>query len=194
MDLFTRYDYILVSQSPRRRQLLDSLGLKYRLADSSACEIYPPDLQREEIPLYLSRQKAENCKVSPITDRSLIIAADTIVWARGNALGKPRSKGEASRMLQSLAGGVHEVITGVTLRSLKHQVQFCEVSRVVFSELTDEEINYYVEYYTPLDKAGAYGIQEWIGMMGVKRIEGCFYNIMGLPLNHLYEELKKWNE
>ena len=185
-------DYILVSHSPRRRQLLEELGLQFRLAESSAEEVCPAHLTREEIPLYLSNLKAEGCVVDDMTEKSLLIAADTIVWAGGKALGKPHDAAEAREMLQTLSGKTHEVITGVTLKSLTAKRQFHNVSKVTFADLDDEEVDYYIRQYRPFDKAGAYGIQEWIGLMGVKGIEGCFYNVMGLPVQHLYAELKKW--
>lgn len=185
------WDIVLVSQSPRRRQLLGDLGLPYRVASSTGDEVYPTTLEKEEIPIYLSRQKAEHNEVQ-LGPHTLIIAADTIVWHQGQVLGKPANVAEAKEMLSSLAGQVHKVITGVTLRDLHRTVSFSSETEVEFVSLTSDEIDYYVDHFCPLDKAGAYGIQEWIGMMGVKRIVGCYYNVMGLPVPQLYKELKNW--
>lgn len=184
-------DFILASQSPRRAQLLKEIGIHFRQWITECNEEYPIQLDGTEIPLFLSQTKAKACN-APLKENSLIIAADTIVWNGQEALGKPHNQEEAQQMLKSLSGRTHQVITGTTLRSLHHCHSFVCTTQVTFTTLSDEDINYYIEHYHPFDKAGSYGIQEWIGMTGIKRIDGCFYNVMGLPLPALYQEIKKW--
>lgn len=189
---------ILASNSPRRKELLRGLGLEFetRIVDGID-EKYPSHLVGEQIPLYISKEKAQ-AYLPTLGSEELLITADTIVYLpcltepQGRVLGKPRDPDEAAEMLRLLSGRTHEVITGVTLTSLQRSVGFASTSKVTFAPLSDEEINYYVQHFMPLDKAGAYGIQEWIGYVGVSRIEGSFYNVMGLPVQRLYEELKKW--
>ena len=152
-------------------------------------EKYPDSLEPEEIPVYLSQLKADNANV-PMGDDTLIITADTIVWAESKLLGKPADAAEARQMLRLLSGKTHQVITGVTLRSREKRRSFFEKTDVTFSIVSDADIDYYIDRYKPFDKAGAYGIQEWIGMVGVESINGCFYNVMGLPLHRLYKELQ----
>ena len=153
-------------------------------------ESYPDTLGPEEIPLYIAREKA-NAYLSTMADDELLITADTIVWASGKVLGKPKDAEEARAMLRALAGCWHQVITGVCVVTKERNVAFSVVSEVRFAPLSDEEIGYYVEKYRPYDKAGAYGIQEWIGYIGVEEIRGSFYNVMGLPVQRLYQELKR---
>ena len=190
--MFEDIDFILASNSPRRRQLLEQMGIKYRLAESDCDEVCPPELQREQIPVYLSSLKSAACRVA-MTSRSLLITADTLVCLDNLALGKPHDAKQASDMLRMISGKTHDVITGVTLRDRTHQKSFYSVTKVTFSHLSDEEIEHYISVCKPFDKAGAYGIQEWIGIIGVNRIEGCFYNVMGLPVSLLYQEIKQWN-
>ncbi len=187
-----RYKYILASGSPRRRELLDGLGLKYEirlLPDID--ESYPSTLQGEEIPLEISRKKSEAYRPT-MADDELIITADTIVYLDGKVIGKPADEEEARDMLRTLSGRTHEVMTGVTFLTKQRQHSFSCTSRVTFATLSDEDIDYYVTNYHPLDKAGAYGIQEWIGYIGVTRIEGSYYNVMGLPVQRLYSALKQF--
>jgi len=184
------YKYILASGSPRRRELLDGLELNYEvrlLPDID--ESYPETLKGEAIPLEISRKKAEAYRPT-MADDELIITADTIVSIDGKVLGKPATEVEACEMLRLLSGKSHEVITGVTLLTKERQHSFASTSKVTFANLTDEEIKHYVSRHRPLDKAGAYGIQEWIGYIGVTRIEGSYFNVMGLPVQRLYAELK----
>ncbi len=189
-DNLKNYNIVLMSGSPRRRELLARLGLPFSVGRSDIDESYPAGLRHQEIPVYLSRRKAEHC--SPATDKNqLVIAADTIVWCDNEVLGKPSTDDEARSMLARLSGREHSVITGVTLRTAVSMKSFYAETAVVFARLSREEIDYYVETFHPLDKAGAYGIQEWIGMIGVKEIRGSFYNVMGLPVCRLYDELKK---
>ena len=192
MELFENlkgYEIVLMSQSPRRRELLKELGLSFMPARSDAEENYPESLEGKEIPMYLSQIKAQAFKLQ-MKSNSLVIAADTIVYCDKQVLGKPATSDEAIAMLENLSGRKHEVITGITILTQQEQKTFSASSIVEFAKLTDVEIRYYVQRYQPLDKAGAYGIQEWIGMIGVKCIEGSYYNVMGLPVHRLYQELK----
>lgn len=182
---------ILASNSPRRKELLSGLGLEYEVRTMQGIdESYPEGLPMEEIPQYISRKKAAAYTLEP---DELLITADTIVWLDGEVLGKPADEADARLMLRKLSGKTHQVVTGVTLHSSLLQDTFASVSKVTFASLTDDEIDHYVTFYHPLDKAGAYGIQEWIGYIGVTSIEGSYFNVMGLPVQRLYTELKKLN-
>ena len=184
-----KYKIILASNSPRRRELLAGLDIPFDVRVlPSVDESYPDTLQAGDIPLYISREKA-NAYRELIAPDELIITADTIVWLEGAILEKPHDDAEAVAMLHRLSGKTHEVFTGVTLTTRHHQKSFVAESKVTFATLSDSEIDYYVAHYHPLDKAGAYGVQEWIGYVGVERIEGSFYNVMGLPVRRLYEAL-----
>ena len=184
-----KYKIILASNSPRRRELLAGLDIPFEVRVlPSVDESYPDTLQAGDIPLYISREKA-NAYRELIAPDELIITADTIVWLEGAILEKPHDDAEAVAMLHRLSGKTHEVFTGVTLTTRHHQKSFVAESKVTFATLSDAEIDYYVAHYHPLDKAGAYGVQEWIGYVGVERIEGSFYNVMGLPVRRLYEAL-----
>lgn len=184
-----KYKIILASNSPRRRELLAGLDIPFEVRVlPSVDESYPDALQAGDIPLYISREKA-NAYRELIAPDELIITADTIVWLEGAILEKPHDDAEAVAMLHRLSGKTHEVFTGVTLTTRHHQKSFVAESKVTFAKLSDAEIDYYVAHYHPLDKAGAYGVQEWIGYVGVERIEGSFYNVMGLPVRRLYEAL-----
>lgn len=183
---------ILASMSPRRRTLLSDLALKFEIAPTiDVDESYPPDLAAHEVAPYLSRLKAD-AYTTDLDDSSILITADTVVVSHGKILGKPRDREAAKVMLRTLSGNTHTVITGVTLTSAKKQVSFSAETSVEFAILTEEEIDFYVNSFSPTDKAGAYGIQEWIGCIGVKSITGSFYNVMGLPLHRLYDELKRF--
>lgn len=184
------YHIILASNSPRRRELLSGLDLDYEvkvLPDIQ--ETYPADLPTAEIPLYIAAEKADAYR-NEMKPGELIITADTVVVLGNKVLGKPADFDEASRMLHALSGHTHQVITGVCLTTLEKQRRFSVSTNVTFGTLTDDEIQYYVEKYRPLDKAGAYGIQEWIGYIGVTGLEGSYYNVMGLPVQRIYSELK----
>ena len=186
---------ILASNSPRRRELLSGLGLEYEVRTLSGLdESYPDGLPMEEIPQYISRKKAAAYALAP---DELLITADTIVYLDGEVLGKPADEEEAKQMLRKLSGKTHQVVTGVTLTLINEesliQHSFASVSQVTFAQLSEAEIDYYVTRYHPLDKAGAYGIQEWIGYIGVTSIEGSYFNVMGLPVQRLYSEMKKLN-
>ena len=190
LENLRKYHIILASNSPRRKELLAGLDIDYDVkVIPDIDESYPENLPGEEIPRYISRRKAEAYEQTMQPD-DLIITADTIVWSEGKVLGKPRTEQEACDMLTSLSGKTHEVITGVTLMTEKEKRTFAVVSQVTFDTLSEAEIRYYVERYRPMDKAGAYGIQEWIGYIGVSSLSGSYFNVMGLPVQRLYKELK----
>lgn len=190
--MLDNYEIILASQSPRRQELLAGLDIKFTVKTlPNLKEVCPPDLCGEEIPLFLAKQKAQ-AFASILKDNTLIITADTIVWLDGKVYGKPKDAADAKYMLHELSGKTHEVITGVCITTTVRQKCFAAISKVTFAELSDAEIDYYVEKYQPLDKAGSYGVQEWIGYIGVERIEGSYYNVMGLPIQRLYNVLKDW--
>ena len=186
-----KYQIILASNSPRRKELMSGLGVDYVVRTlPDVDESYPADLAGAAIPEYISRKKADACR-SIMQPGELLITADTIVWLDGKVLGKPEGREGAVEMLRSLSGKSHQVFTGVCLTTTEWQKSFTAASDVEFDVLSEEEIRYYVDKYQPMDKAGAYGVQEWIGYIGVKSISGSFYNIMGLPIQKLYGELKK---
>lgn len=192
LENLAAYRIILGSNSPRRRELLAGLDLSFDVHVIPGLEEnYPDSLQPQEIPVFLSKQKAE-AYLPTLEDQVLLITADTIVWNETEVIGKPKNREDAIRMLRSLSGHEHQVVTGVCLTTTKKQETFSVVSSVRFASLTDEEIIYYVDKYKPFDKAGAYGIQEWIGYVGVESISGSFYNVMGLPVQRLYQELKRF--
>jgi septum formation protein len=192
LDNLAKYKIVLASNSPRRKELLGGLGVPFvvRVMDGID-ESFPDGLQAEEIPLCIARKKAE-AYLDALAADELLITADTIVWLEGRVMGKPKDAAEAREMLCALAGQTHQVITGVCLTTREKRVAFSCVSDVKFAALTEEEIAYYVERYRPFDKAGAYGIQEWIGFVGVERIDGSFYNVMGLPIQRVYAALKEF--
>jgi septum formation protein len=185
------YKVVLASASPRRRELLKGLDIDFTVRLLPGLdESYPAGLSGEEIPLYIARRKADAYKDS-VRPKELIITADTIVWLDGEVLGKPKDEEDAKAILGKLSGKTHQVITGVCLTTCEWQKSFTAVTGVSFSELTEEETEYYITHYHPMDKAGAYGVQEWIGYVGVGSIHGSFYNVMGLPVQRLYKELAK---
>lgn len=191
LDNLKNYRIVLASQSPRRKELLAGLGLEYEtriLPDVD--ESFPPELTGGDIPMYIAREKAEAYRPSLSADE-LLITADTIVWLGGTVLGKPVDRDDALRMLGLLSGRTHEVYTGVCLTTIRWQHTFTARTEVRFCPLDEEEITWYVDRYRPFDKAGAYGVQEWIGYVGVEHIAGSYFNIMGLPVQRLYRELKK---
>ena len=191
LDNLKNYRIVLASQSPRRKELLAGLGLEYEtrvLPDVD--ESFPPELTGGDIPMYIAREKAEAYRPSLSADE-LLITADTIVWLGGIVLGKPVDRDDALRMLGLLSGRTHEVYTGVCLTTIRWQHTFTARTEVRFCSLDEEEITWYVDRYRPFDKAGAYGVQEWIGYVGVEHIAGSYFNIMGLPVQRLYRELKK---
>ena len=184
-----RYKVILASNSPRRRELLAGLGLQFEvrvLADIN--ENYPPTLPATQIAKYIAHKKAEANRAI-MANNEMIITADTIVVVDDMVMGKPADDADAIRMLSTLSGKTHKVITGVCITTLNKQTVFDVTTGVTFKTLTDEEINYYITHFHPTDKAGAYGIQEWIGYIGVTGLEGSYYNVMGLPVQRIYDEL-----
>ena len=186
------YQVVLASNSPRRKELLGGLGIHFEVRTlQDIDESYPDTLRGEEIPMYISAKKAEAYRQT-MAANELIITADTVVCDNGLVLGKPKDAAEAKQMLRQLSGHAHEVITGVSIVTQEKTVQFASTSKVFFAALSDEEIDYYINVYQPFDKAGAYGIQEWIGYVGVMRIEGSYFNVMGLPIQRLYTELKRF--
>lgn len=182
----------LASASPRRRQLVADLDIKVKLIEPrDVDESYPDNLSAEHVAEYISGKKAEAYYHDLEADR-IILTADTIVVVDGEVLGKPHGgEIEAKEMLEKLSGRTHKVITGVTLTTVEKTISFSTVTTVTFDKLSDDEIDYYVSNYRPYDKAGAYGIQEWIGAIGISGIDGCFYNVMGLPLHDLFSKLKE---
>ncbi|MBQ8653289.1 MAG: septum formation protein Maf [Alistipes sp.] len=186
------YRLLLASQSPRRRELIAGSGIPFTLTEKYACEEhYPATLAAEEVPAYLSRLKSE-AYPTPLAENDILLTADTVVILDGEVLGKPKDREDALRMVARLAGNRHTVVTGVTLRTSERIETFSAKSDVWFRPLSEEEIAYYVDTYRPFDKAGSYGIQEWIGYVGIERIDGSFYNVMGLPIQRLYVELEKF--
>jgi len=186
---FEHLDIILASRSSRRHALLRQLDITFRMTPLDVDETFPPNLEVEKVAEYVSYLKAEAFPKEKIKRNTIVIAADTIVTVDNKILGKPKDENDAKRMLQMLSGRSHLVVTGVCVRTLKGIKSFSSVTKVYFNNLSDEEIEYYIDEYQPYDKAGAYGIQEWIGKIGVERIEGSFYNVMGLPMQQLYKEL-----
>lgn len=184
-------DIVLASKSPRRQQLMKELGLVFRvISDMDMDEVYPSVLRAEEIPVYLARAKAAAYD-RLIEQNTVLITADTIVWLENEVIGKPEDTEDAVKMLMRLSGHMHEVFTGVCIRTIAKETIFHAASKVFFRNFSEDEIRYYVNKFIPLDKAGAYGIQEWIGYVGVERIEGSYFNVMGLPVQQLYCELLK---
>jgi septum formation protein len=193
-DKLKSFDIVLASASPRRRELLRATGIEYRLAGKFDCEeAYPTTLPAEEVAPYLSALKS-HAYPEELGYNELLITADTIVVLGNEVLGKPRDEREARSILSRLSGAEHSVVTGVTLRTREREHTFASRSVVRFAELSAEQIDYYVDNYSPMDKAGAYGIQEWIGYVGIESIEGSFYNVMGLPVQRLCRELEAFIE
>lgn len=185
------YRLILASQSPRRRELLAGSGLEFQLAERFECDESYPEMPLTDVAEYLSRKKSDAYPVE-LAEADILLTADTVVIACGEILGKPHSRDEAIAMLRMLSGSTHEVATGVTLRTSAKSHSFTSISKVRFRQLSLEEIEYYVDNYRPMDKAGSYGIQEWIGYVGIEHIDGSFYNVMGLPIQRLYCELDRF--
>lgn len=182
---------ILASKSPRRQYLLKEIGVNFEIVTKEVEELFPETLKREEIPLFLVKKKADAFD-GAITENTIVITADTIVWLDNKPLNKPAHREEAIYMLKLLSGKMHEVVTAVNLKSARKEHSFYAVTKVHFKNLSEEEIIYYIDNYKPFDKAGAYGAQEWIGYIAVEKIEGSYFNVMGLPVKELYEELLKF--
>jgi septum formation protein len=191
IDDLNKFRIILGSRSPRRQELLRELGLKFEVVIKDWEEDYPEDLSGPEIALYVAERKALSF-LPEIGKNEIVITADTIVWCDGEVLSKPADKEDALRIIRKISGRTHEVITGVCLLSSDKMVSFQSCTRVTFSDLSDEEIVHYISRYKPYDKAGAYGIQEWIGIAACSSIEGSYFNVVGLPVEQVYRELKKF--
>ena len=186
-----KHNLILASKSPRRQYLLKELGLDFTVHTKEVDESFPENLRAKEIPLYLCKKKADAFD-EELTVNTIVITADTIVWIDNQVLNKPENFDDAVRMLKLLSGKKHEVYTGVCLKSKHKTKTFYALTSVYFKELSQEEIEYYINNFNPYDKAGAYGAQEWIGYIAVEKIEGSYFNVMGLPVRELYEELLKF--
>lgn len=187
-----KYRLVLGSASPRRRELMSGAGLEFSVRLADIDESHFPDFDdRGEVPMYLSKMKADALK-STLTNDELLITADTVVIIDNNILGKPSNREEAIKMLKQLSGNKNRVVTGVTLMTLERFENFYVSTDVFFRDLDDNEIEYYVDTYQPYDKAGAYGIQEWIGYIGISKIDGSFYNVMGLPIQSIFTKLKEF--
>lgn len=180
---------ILASQSPRRKQLLEWAEIPFDIIVKETDELYPADLTVEKVPVYIARNKALAVKEELSHDR-IILAADTVVVLGDEIIGKPKSRQEAVKILQQLSGHKHLVITGVVLLKGEKEISFADITEVYFHNLSDEQIIFYVDKYQPYDKAGAYAIQEWIGVVGIQSVKGDFYNVMGLPVSRVVQELK----
>jgi len=191
IDKLNEFKIILASRSPRRQQLLRELGLKFDVIIRDYKETYPEGLTGEEIARFVAYEKAASFK-NELSEDEIVIAADTIVWCNNKVLGKPVDQQDAIRILKDISGNTHEVITGVSIRSQSKEFTFSDSTKVSFEALTDEEISYYIDMYKPYDKAGAYGIQEWIGIMACSHIDGSYFNVVGLPVQRLYKELQNF--
>ena len=188
-----KYKIILASQSPRRIELLNGLNIKFEVQVLDVNEDFPAQMVGVDIPMYLAEKKA-NAYKHIMDEHTMIITADTIVWHEGKVLGKPVDETDARRMLRALSGKTHQVITGVCISTLQRRKVFHVISDVRFARLAEAEIEYYLQNFKPYDKAGSYGVQEWIGFVGVEHINGSYFNVMGLPVQRLYNELKRWKE
>jgi septum formation protein len=191
IENLNKYRIILASRSPRRQQMLKEMGIRFEVSLKDYSETYKPGMTGREIAEYLAGEKASMLR-DEISDNEIVITADTIVWCNYEVLGKPVDADDARRMIRALSGNTHEVITGVSLLSISKQKTFSESTEVTFEFLSDEEIDYYIERYKPYDKAGAYGIQEWIGLAACSRIEGSYFNVVGLPVQRLIKELRSF--
>lgn len=184
------YRLLLGSGSPRRKELLQQLGWKFEVVKIGCDEDHPAELQGAEIATHLALKKSKAFQ-QPLAENDVLLTADTVVWLEGKHLAKPETHEEAVQMLTALSGKKHEVITGICLRTASFTEVLAETTQVHFSELSEEDIHYYVKEYQPLDKAGAYGIQEWIGLVGIQRIEGCYFNVVGLPVHLLVSTFRR---
>ncbi len=186
---FFRYKILLASQSPRRQMLLSHSGFETEIVKIDVEENFDANLKAHEIPVYLA-QKKNAASDLPLSENELLVTADTVVWLGEEVLNKPENMDEAAEMLRKISGHVHTVYTGVCVKSSKTTHTFYDESKVYFYDLTEEMIQYYLQQFKPLDKAGAYGIQEFIGYVGIQKIEGCYYNVMGFPVSKFIQELK----
>lgn len=191
LNNLANFSVILGSQSPRRKQLLSEIIPVFETQVKDLDEVYPKELKQADICMYLAKLKSS--AFGKLTEDQMVITSDTIVCLRDEVLGKPQDQAEALEMLTKLSGNTHTVYTGVTVRTAKREETFYDATNVTFYELTEEELTYYIDKCKPFDKAGSYGIQEWMGYVGIKKMEGEFYNVMGLPVHKLYQLLKGWS-
>jgi septum formation protein len=191
-EILRHYNLLLGSKSPRRQQLLKALGLHFEVVNIDAEEVFPESLKGVDIARFLCELKADAYDSQQIAPDSILVTADTIVWLDGEYIGKPSGKTEAIEMLKKLSGRQHSVFTGICLKSATRKTVFDAHTLVNFRELTQDEIEYYVTHHKPYDKAGSYGIQDWIGYIGITGIEGCYYNVMGFPVEKFYAELERF--
>lgn len=189
-EKYNDYQIILASNSPRRKQFLKDLGLTFTVKPANVNEEYPSQLQGKDIALYIAQQKAS--VFNNLKENEIIITCDTIVWIDNEALEKPENREKAIQMLQQLSGKTHEVISAVCIKSNQKEQLFYDVTEVRFNNLNLLDIEYYVDTFKPFDKAGSYGIQEWIGLIGIEKINGSYTNVVGMPMEKLYNELIKW--
>lgn len=189
-EKYNDYQIILASNSPRRKQFLKNLGLTFTVKPANVNEEYPSQLQGKDIALYIAQQKAS--VFTNLNTNEMVITCDTIVWIDNEALGKPENREKAIQMLQQLSGKTHEVISAVCIKSNQKEQLFYDVTEVRFNNLNLLDIEYYVDTFKPFDKAGSYGIQEWIGLIGIEKINGSYTNVVGMPMEKLYNELIKW--
>ncbi len=191
MDDFDKYEILLASKSPRRKEILQQSGIPFKLISIEVDETYPDTLSKSKVAEYLANKKAQAVEIKT-ENHQIILTCDTVVVRNNEILNKPADQSEAVKMLSKLSNTTHQVITGVCLKSNLKTHLFSDTTTVTFKELSSEEINYYIEKFNPLDKAGAYGIQEWIGLIGVTEINGSYHNVVGLPINKIYEALNKF--
>jgi len=191
LDNLRKFDIILGSASPRRKELLSGLNIPFRVVIKEVDEIIPRGMTGVGIPMFLAEKKAKAYS-DIMTDNTMLITADTIVLIEDKVLGKPENRADAERMLKLLSGKTHQVITGVCISTNERRRTFYTASEVKFAHLSPFEIQYYLDHFNPMDKAGSYGVQEWIGCIGVEQISGSYFNVMGLPVQRLYNELKRW--
>ena len=189
-DHLKNHHLILASKSPRRQQFLTDLGLQFTITTKEIEEVYPSHLKGVEITDFLAKLKSEPFK--KLNKNDIVVTSDTIVWLDNKAIGKPKNREEAIQTLQELSGKVHQVFTSVFIKSKEKKVLFNDSTAVYFNDLTLEEITYYVDEFKPFDKAGGYGIQDWIGLIAVKKIDGCYYNVKGFPVHKFYKEMMKF--
>lgn len=190
-NLLSKYNIILGSASPRRKELLQEIGLEFKIKTTDKDEKHPNDIDDNKIAEFLAKQKSSFLS-EDLKDNELLITADTIVSFNNQLLHKPINKDSAFQTLSKLSGNTHKVITGVCIKTKQKEVVFSTTTKVIFNQISDKEINFYINNYNPFDKAGAYGIQDWIGQIGIKKIEGSYSNVVGLPTSELYEHLKSF--
>lgn len=190
IEKFKTKKILLGSQSPRRQELLKALGVDFKVVKISSDENYPENLRNEKITEFISLSKAN--AYSNLKENEILITADTLVVLNDEVLGKPIDENEAFQMIRKLAGNTHQVFTSVCVRTIEKTLTFSDKTDVIFDEFTDEEINYYIQNFYPFDKAGAYGIQDWLGYAKVKGIQGCYYNVMGFPLSKFYRKMQSF--